>query len=237
MERKILQRIGKFAGLTAIVSSVNAAEMRSLPENPIGVVGSHQRVFVYADNSGLNNEPTDGAEWVLYSPPSFQYIDNSSQAPITNDFFEGMPMFWEVFSDPGIQSARLIDDFGGGPVGTNGFVGEYSFIASTTPGIYTFPLTGTKLVPPSGPEQPHSVFADPITIVRDEQADFDKNGSVDNADYSHFQGCMTGPAATKTYDLTTNGCVDADFDFDGDVDQRDYQHFQEQFTGEGNPVQ
>jgi hypothetical protein len=125
-------------------------------------------------------------------------------------------------------------------------LGKYSFtVPASLTGIYTFDLRDVEFVDSTltktwrspdvgGGNGVVQVINQPITIVRDEQADFDKNGSVDNADYQHFAGCLTGPGI---YDLTTNGCAVADFDFDSDVDHNDTAYFQRQYTGEGNPVQ
>ena len=53
-------------------------------------------------------------------------------------------------------------------------------------------------------------------------ADFDKDGDVDVADYAAFEKtCDSGPAIPYTGD-----CSDADFDKDGDVDQEDFGWFQ-----------
>lgn len=231
-------RVGILSGLIGFIApSMQGAEIKSVSENQFAVVGTEQKIFVYVDNTGLGGEPTDGVQWKLSYPAGFQYIANSVQAPTVNDFFAGMPMFWEIYqAPPGGLSARVVEEIGGGSVDTNGFVGEYRFITPQTPGSYTFPLTSTVLFNPDGQAQPRTVSAVPLVVVRNEPADFDKNGSVDNADYQHFSGCMTGPGAYQTT-LEATVCTDADFDFDGDVDQRDYRHFQEQFTGEGNPVQ
>ncbi|UCD30571.1 MAG: hypothetical protein JSV03_08930, partial [Planctomycetota bacterium] len=60
--------------------------------------------------------------------------------------------------------------------------------------------------------------------------DFDKDGDVDNDDYTAFEACGSGPAIPLT-----PGCEDKDFDDDNDVDQDDFAVLQRCFSGPDNP--
>jgi hypothetical protein len=59
------------------------------------------------------------------------------------------------------------------------------------------------------------------------RTDFDHDGDVDLADFSHFQSCFNGPNRPPA----TTGCTDASFDADGDVDLADFAQFQSCFNG------
>ena len=56
--------------------------------------------------------------------------------------------------------------------------------------------------------------------VRYFDADFDHDGDVDQVDFGHLQGCMSGGGV-----VYGAGCGDADLDIDGDVDAGDFNSF------------
>lgn len=60
--------------------------------------------------------------------------------------------------------------------------------------------------------------------------DFDRDGDVDQNDYSLFVSCASGPAIPLT-----PGCEDKNLDSDNDVDQSDFGIFQRCYSGENNP--
>jgi hypothetical protein len=62
--------------------------------------------------------------------------------------------------------------------------------------------------------------------------DFNEDGDVDLADFSHFQACFNGPNRPYSFE---NGCADADIDGDGDVDLVDFSSFQACFNGPNRP--
>jgi hypothetical protein len=62
--------------------------------------------------------------------------------------------------------------------------------------------------------------------------DYDEDGDVDLADFSHFQTCFNGPNRPYSFE---NGCADADIDGDGDVDLVDFSSFQACFNGPNRP--
>ena len=64
-------------------------------------------------------------------------------------------------------------------------------------------------------------------------SDFDGDGDVDLADFTHFQLCYTGPAGAAYTDIAA-GCGDADLDDNGRVDMTDFYAFVQAFTGEGD---
>jgi RHS repeat-associated protein len=63
-------------------------------------------------------------------------------------------------------------------------------------------------------------------LQRYSQADFDRDGHVDQDDVDAFRACITGPTIAAT-----GACVQADFDGDNDVDVADYLLFQPQLAG------
>jgi hypothetical protein len=77
---------------------------------------------------------------------------------------------------------------------------------------------------------PQAAFNDvgPKTV----QADFDKDGDVDLADFGVFQGCFNGP--NRPYAQPT-GCQPCDLDGDNDVDLADFGVFQACFNGPNRP--
>ena len=62
--------------------------------------------------------------------------------------------------------------------------------------------------------------------------DFDGDSDVDQADFGHFQACLTGPAVP----VTDPECMAANLDGDSDVDVDDFGIFQGCVSGEGNPA-
>ena len=63
-------------------------------------------------------------------------------------------------------------------------------------------------------------------------ADFDRDGDVDQADFGHFQTCLTGPAVP----VTDPDCLAANLDGDSDVDPDDFGVFQGCMTGVNVPA-
>ncbi len=62
--------------------------------------------------------------------------------------------------------------------------------------------------------------------------DFQRDGHVDQLDFSHFQACVTGAEVPQL----DQGCGDADLDTDGDVDPDDFGLFQRCITGGDGPL-
>lgn len=230
--------IGVTGGLAGALSQANAeneGEMGTVPQNNVWVADgtTKQKLFVYVDNNGLNGEPTKGAQWRLDAGSRFTYVPGSSTGPSEeDDFFGEREMQWEIYQPPtGISSRFPVDD---GPVNSNGYVGVFEFKTpvTTSPGVYQIPFfnhSSSFITDVNGEVQPSVKVYSPITVVRDEQADFDKDGHVDHADYEHFRNCITGPAYTGTLSPT---CTPADFTSNGTVDTEDYAYLQEVFTGD-----
>ena len=61
--------------------------------------------------------------------------------------------------------------------------------------------------------------------------DYDNDCDVDQADYTIFEACASGPGVPHDLD-----CEDRDYDGDLDVDQEDFAVFQRCISGEGNPA-
>ena len=61
------------------------------------------------------------------------------------------------------------------------------------------------------------------------QPDYDGDCDVDQADYTVFEACASGPDVPYAAD-----CGYADLDSNGDVDQDDFAVFQQCMSGEGN---
>lgn len=59
--------------------------------------------------------------------------------------------------------------------------------------------------------------------------DFDRDGDVDDTDFTTFDSCTSGPAIPYTGD-----CAKADLDHDNDVDQSDFGIWQRCYSGSGN---
>lgn len=59
-------------------------------------------------------------------------------------------------------------------------------------------------------------------------ADFDRDGDVDQADFGHFQACITGTGIHLS-----PGCEDADLVPDGAIDQSDFNVFSACLAGPG----
>ena len=83
-----------------------------------------------------------------------------------------------------------------------------------TGGSYT--LTGGFWVIPECPAVP---------------CDYDGDCDVDQADFTLFEACASGPEVPHVID-----CDDRDLDTDGDVDGDDFAVFQRCLSGEGNPA-
>jgi hypothetical protein len=70
-----------------------------------------------------------------------------------------------------------------------------------------------------------------LTVVHSPYAapDFNRDGYVEQTDFNHLYGCMTGSNAGPP----ASGCQDADIDRDGDVDQDDFGLLQRCLSGFG----
>lgn len=75
---------------------------------------------------------------------------------------------------------------------------------------------------------PFSVFYD----VRRIPGDFDLDGDVDQSDFGHFQGCLSGPGVTQH----EPACLGARLDSDEDVDQDDFAILQGCMGGANVPA-
>ncbi len=82
-----------------------------------------------------------------------------------------------------------------------------------------------------GDAGPLTVYLDNIEQPCLPQADFDMDGDVDQADFGHFQTCLSGPFTAQT----DPACLNARFDTDPDVDDDDFNIFRQCMTGEGIP--
>jgi len=72
-----------------------------------------------------------------------------------------------------------------------------------------------------------------VHLIRETVApDFDVDGDVDQADFGHFQSCLSGPGVART----DPSCLNARLDGDEDVDQDDFGIFQNCTTGPDKPV-
>jgi Concanavalin A-like lectin/glucanases superfamily len=69
------------------------------------------------------------------------------------------------------------------------------------------------------------------SVVLAASTDFDNDGDVDLADFSHFQACFNGPNRSPA----ASGCDDSDLDHDHDVDLADFATFQACFNGPNRP--
>jgi hypothetical protein len=66
-----------------------------------------------------------------------------------------------------------------------------------------------------------------LTLKPSVAADFDHDCDVDQADFSLFVACISGPNESLN-----SGCENRSFDGDGDVDQSDFGIFQRCYSGE-----
>jgi hypothetical protein len=64
-----------------------------------------------------------------------------------------------------------------------------------------------------------------VIAVRDP----DRDGDVDQSDFTHFRGCLSGANVPAEA-----GCEGADLDSDSDVDQSDFGIFQKCISGNGD---
>ncbi len=62
------------------------------------------------------------------------------------------------------------------------------------------------------------------------EADFDRDGDVDQEDFGFLQRCLSGEGVGLS-----EGCAPADLDPDGDVDQNDLNDFRDCMAGPKNP--
>jgi hypothetical protein len=62
-------------------------------------------------------------------------------------------------------------------------------------------------------------------------ADYDRDGDVDIADFLHLQACFNGPNRS----MVSPDCTDLDFDADMDVDLTDFGYFQACYNGPNRP--
>ncbi len=92
---------------------------------------------------------------------------------------------------------------------TNGVTYYYTAFAHSDTYVYSSGATGAGR--PSGP------------------ADFDHDGDVDQTDFGHFQGCLSGAFVPQP----DAHCADCLFDLDDDVDVDDFNMFMGCFSGPG----
>jgi hypothetical protein len=161
---------------------VNAAMIKTMPAttNWIADGVTEYKLYIYVDNTGLNDEPTDGVQWKLVDTQGMQYVAGSSGAPGIEDFFVGVPAMYEIFNDPLETSGRMTDEIGAGPVDYQGYVGMYKFKVptGTTPGTYQFELNPvhTTLWSPYGERQTASLESFSFQIVQPSSPPIAQNG-------------------------------------------------------------
>ena len=99
-------------------------------------------------------------------------------------------------------------------------------------------MRNLRLVEPFGPIEDVANFGlDAVTLVsRPSRCDFDLDGDVDLADFSHLQACFRGPNRHCAA-LGPNAASEfnADIDGDDDVDVSDFAAFQRCFNGPNQP--
>jgi hypothetical protein len=71
-----------------------------------------------------------------------------------------------------------------------------------------------------------------VSFAPTPQADFDRDGDVDQEDFGHFQACLTGPNVP----VSDPNCLNASLDGDSDVDQHDFLIFQRCMRGANVPA-
>jgi hypothetical protein len=91
-------------------------------------------------------------------------------------------------------------------------------------GEYTASITVTSADAGNSPQ----VVSVTLTVAMS-TADFDQDGDVDQADFGHLQGCLTGAGITQS----TPACFDARLDGDEDVDAADFAIFASCLGGAG----
>jgi len=215
----------------AIISTV---PRDSHPEKPFPVWVSdgvtEYQVGVHLDNTGLGGEPTDGAQWKFKNHPILSFVTGSESRPDpSEDFFAGIPMFWEIIAPPEQPSGRIVAPIGGGPVDHEGYLETFRFVVpyETTPGWYEFDMTSIKLFDPGGNLQPFMEIHDPVWIAPINPADFHhppeitRDGYIDQADFQFLADNMNGPGFASPADIDGNGSADI----------ADFARFQRCYTG------
>lgn len=222
--------------LVATSISLGDATIRTVPEKmheqqplPVWVADNETQYTanVHLNNTGLGGEPTDAVQWKFLNTPGFNFTEVT--LPTYNDFFEGIPMFYELISPPGQLSMRVVEEIGGGPVDHQGYLAVYKFrvLQSTTPGWYNFDLNSVHLYNPEGQYQPFTEIHEPVWIAPINPADFHhppeitRDGYIDQADFQFLADNMNGPGYASPADIDGNGSADI----------ADFARFQRCYTG------
>ncbi len=176
MKNKVLTGLFGLILLVAIVSfSANASAaqiiVKTIPEKNVWVADgvTEYRMDVWADNTELNGEWTEGAQWRILKPVGLENYITITDAEIPTqsiDFFAGYNMFYQSVTPSWSLQGRLTSS--GGPANRTGYLGSYWFTVS--PGFVgqtSFNLDNVGFLGPGGTsQQPYIIQNVPFTVVK-----------------------------------------------------------------------
>jgi hypothetical protein len=161
--------------------------------------------WVFADNTGLNGEPTWGAQHDFFLPPYATLIPGGlgvayGKPDPARDFFEGKPMIFEVISAPNIVTGRLVNqaDQVSNKVGDLQFF-RFTINANAPIGSGNFDLgSGATLTDSAAVPQPFTKQNIPFTVTG-LTGDLNLDGFVGIEDLNTILGNFNAGAAFPDY--------------------------------------
>ena len=162
---RITSGLKTLAGILGMVgaSYASGAHIAIGADNGQFKSGQVHSLWIGAENTGLENQPTDGLDWRV-TVPSYIEVLSISRPESDMDFFQG-PMFFEILQLPPKGCGRIVRDYGAGPVNSGPNlkpVAMYTFRINPDvpeedlPVNGSFNLSDTNFWSPDGNEQPHT---------------------------------------------------------------------------------
>ncbi len=220
IEKPEFERLESLEYLDAVVTSIPPEALTT---------GMSNSLLVEYDNTGLGGQITDGIDSKLFNIPAYATLSEAKR-PSQNDFFGGLPMFFETFNATTTACGRLVRDYGSGPINSKGIGVEYVFdinnygLSGPWNVSGSFSLSSSaKLYSPDLVSQPRMRVNLPFTIVPYIPGDADMNNKVDAFDYIRLKQNMGAPTGAVQGNGTfySDAWGKGDFNSDGVVDAGD----------------
>ena len=217
LEKLALGAVVAFAPLNLLkdAKAEPPAIIGAYSENDELIAGGEYTIFVYLDNTALN-QPIRGSQFRISNfPVNYLTSDGYGEPSPDRDFYESLDMFWQFFAPPGGLTGRLSQQ-GQGQI-RRGDLQYYDVAVSpSAPSmILNLEFNDVALFNQTGVFYPYEVQSTPIQII-----------SQAHNNFRNFVNCHEDGGPEIPIPPESPECVAFDLDGDNDVDMGDYAVFQ-----------